>query len=158
MMLYTVYKNDYECPEELFNTCDKSKAEKFIQQFNSINYDEDSEDKEQVFLRELNIDDIEIQADTIINKYQKKLITTIYYNKMGLDYTIVSSKFKFIDINEIKDSAEICDYMADFNQWNIAYIYLVTDTLPDLNDENVKEYINQLLDEEYKFQYSLYND
>ena len=159
MMLYTVYKSDWECPEIIFHTCDKNKAEQFVKNFNELNYDKNNPDSmDKVYIRELNTDDIENEADKVINKYQKKIVTTINYHKLKPDYDINATKYQFINIDEVQDSAEIYDYQADFNQWNEAYIRLITDEFPNLEDENVQAHIKDLIDKEYKFQYELFND
>ena len=66
--LYMVYRDDWECPEELFSTFDKEKAEAFIKTYNEINKDKIIYKGAFIIARDL--DTIDEEADETIKSYE----------------------------------------------------------------------------------------
>lgn len=151
MILYSVYKlADWET-EKIFDTLDKNKAYNFVKKYNEYVNDDNK-----CYIIELNLDNIEHKANEIINKYQEKRKTEIYINNN--EQKIINSQIQYIDTNNIQDSAEIYDYIYDFNEWHQARVILFTDNEIELDDKTIQDKIKHLLDIEYKFQYNLFHD
>ena len=149
MILYTVYQNDWECPEQIFHTMNKEKAEQFVNLNNQ--YITDNMDK--FFIDSIDLDTVEQKADEILSKHgiRRKTLIDIENNKQAL----VGSYIKYLNIEENENFAEIFDYCD--GKWNKAIVTLITDinTIPDLRDLKVQNEINKLINEEIKFQNEL---
>lgn len=149
MILYTVYKRDWECPEQIFHTMNKEKAEQFVNLNNQ--YITDNMDK--FFIDSIDLDTVEQKADEFLSKsrIKRKNLINIENNKQ----MFVRSYIECLNEGENENFAEIFDYYD--GKWNNAIVTLITDIniIPDLKDIEVRNEINRLVDEEIKFQKEL---
>ena len=82
MTIYQVYQNDPECPELLFKTADKNKANRFIEQYNLWNTDKETDpfvDK-YLYCLQYDTDNMETEADKVISSYSVKKIFEVRYS------------------------------------------------------------------------------
>lgn len=68
MKLYSVYRNDVECPSVLFHTYDEEKAKKFIETYNSLNVVNDWNNA-YILDMEISPEEIEKAANNVISQY-----------------------------------------------------------------------------------------
>lgn len=142
MILYTVYKNDWECPEKIFDTFIEDKAKQFVELQNKYVID----DMDKYFISTLDLTDIEKKADNILNKFQIKKITKI--NIENSEYTIIYSRIQSVNIDEEVNRAEIYDYEG--HKWSQAIVTLITDEDTEINlkDPLIKKQIEKLIKKE----------
>lgn len=158
--MYMVYKQDWECPEQLFSTLNKQKAEDFVTKYNSY-YDEKVDSEiDHLFIITINTDIIDKQADELINNYQVKRITeiSIENGKQNIEY----SRLKYCSTlnDDSIDECYIGDFCADDKSWQQATIKIITeaDEIVHLDDEKIQEKINKLIEKETDYLYELYSD
>ena len=81
MILYSVFVDDVECPELIFQTYDLNKAKTFQCKYNKINQ---TETYDTCFITETDLDKVEVQADKTINTYQVywRVLIIMKYNRI----------------------------------------------------------------------------
>lgn len=158
MIIYNVYKMDLDNLVLQFSTLNKEKATQFVEEYNKYYDDRIDLKNDKYFISIVNTDDVDKQADEIINSYKLKRITAINFNKYQQSYTIKYTRLKYINENKYYDSAEVYDYENDFKTWNNAGIILITDSLniPDVNNKEVQEHMNKLIDKSIEYLQYLY--
>lgn len=139
MIIYSVYDKHNE---KIFDTLDKTKADQFVERYNSYNIN-------QVFVNTTNTDKIDSEADNVINSYSIKKIITISINDYNC--SIENVKLQYIN-NDETSYAEIFDYCCDFGiEWLRAKVVLIVDKNYDINTLIVSKdnpIIKKLLDKE----------
>ena len=158
MIIYNVYQKDGDNLILKFSTLNKDKANNFVQEYNKYYNAKYDFTDDKYFISSIDTGNVDKQADEIINSYSLKRITSIHVNKYQQKYTIEYTRLKYINVKQHYDSAVIDDYENDFGTWNNASIILITDSLkiPDIEDVEIKKYINQLIENNIKYLQYLY--
>lgn len=135
MIIYQVYKNDPECPELLFRTADKNKADSFIEQYNSQNINDkiDPFIDKYLFSLQCDTDHMEAEADKVISSYSIKKIYEIRYDS-------VKEKAEVMNVyNSFQESVKVPYEQIKININGIYFVDLQEDIDINLTSEEVTE-------------------
>lgn len=137
--LYTVYHNNPECPEKIFETFEREKAVQFCEEYNRTNNPENENTwtTDRMDYCETDLSDIENKASEIIDTYVKKkkvyFICDFEKNEFKVD-SIIEKIYK-------KDSIRVDEDIFGYDRDNTRYlITLVFDLNYPINfdDKTIK--------------------